>query len=78
MARQFGMTHFINPKEHANVVDSIVQLTDGGADYSFECIGNTKVMRDALGMHPQGLGPQHHHRRWPRQAPRSARGRSNW
>src|SRR5574341_1441479 len=48
MARKFGMTHFINPKEVDNVVDAIVQLTDGGADYSFECIGNTTVMRQAL------------------------------
>ena len=56
MARQFGMTHFINPKEHANVVDAIVQLTDGGADYSFECIGNTQVMRDALECTHKGWG----------------------
>jgi S-(hydroxymethyl)glutathione dehydrogenase / alcohol dehydrogenase len=44
MARKFGMTHFLNPKDHAggNMVDAIVQLTDGGADYSFECIGNTR------------------------------------
>jgi len=52
MARQFGMTHFINPKDieaaGGNIVDAIVQLTDGGADYSFECIGNTRVMRQAL------------------------------
>ncbi|MET0291392.1 MAG: zinc-binding dehydrogenase, partial [Steroidobacteraceae bacterium] len=48
MARKFGMTYFINPSEVENVVDAIVQLTDGGADYSFECIGNTKVMRQAL------------------------------
>src|SRR5204863_111993 len=48
MARQFGMTHFLNPKDHANIVDSLVQLTDGGADYSFECIGNTTTMRKAL------------------------------
>src|SRR3546814_6768255 len=48
MARKFGMTHFINPKDVDNVVDAIVQLTDGGADYSFECIGNTQVMRQAL------------------------------
>ena len=47
MARDFGMTHFINPKDTPNVVDAIVQLTDGGADYSFECIGNTQVMRQA-------------------------------
>src|SRR5690242_15345785 len=48
MARQFGMTHFINPSQVENVVDAIVQLTDGGADYSFECVGNTKLMRQAL------------------------------
>jgi S-(hydroxymethyl)glutathione dehydrogenase/alcohol dehydrogenase len=56
MARKFGMTHCIAPKEHANVVDAIVQLTDGGADYSFECIGNTKVMRDALECTHKGWG----------------------
>src|SRR3982751_1177447 len=48
IARRFGMTHFVNPKAQANVVDAIVQLTDGGADYSFECIGNTATMRQAL------------------------------
>src|SRR5476651_1746660 len=56
MARKFGMTHFINPKEHANVVDAIVQLTDGGADYSFECIGNTTTMRQALECCHKGWG----------------------
>ena len=56
MARQFGMTHFINPKDHANVVDAIVQLTDGGADYSFECIGNTTTMRQALECCHKGWG----------------------
>src|SRR5476651_568694 len=56
MARQFGLTHFINPKEHANVVDAIVQLTDGGADYSFECIGNTTTMRQALECCHKGWG----------------------
>src|SRR6187399_936911 len=56
MARKFGMTHFINPKETENVVDAIVQLTDGGADYSFECIGNTKVMRQALECTHKGWG----------------------
>ena len=56
MARRFGMTHFINPKEAANVVDAIVQLTDGGADYSFECIGNTQVMRQALECTHKGWG----------------------
>ena len=56
MARRFGMTHFINPKDHANVVDAIVQLTDGGADYSFECIGNTTTMRQALECCHKGWG----------------------
>jgi len=56
MARQFGMTHFINPKDVPNVVDAVQQLTDGGADYSFECIGNTKAMRDALECTHKGWG----------------------
>src|SRR4051812_49314204 len=56
MARKFGMTHFINPKDHENIVDAIVQLTDGGADYSFECIGNTQVMRQALECTHKGWG----------------------
>jgi S-(hydroxymethyl)glutathione dehydrogenase / alcohol dehydrogenase len=56
MARRFGMTHFLNPKEHANIVDAVVQLTDGGADYSFECIGNVQVMRQALECTHKGWG----------------------
>jgi S-(hydroxymethyl)glutathione dehydrogenase / alcohol dehydrogenase len=56
MARSFGMTHFLNPKDHENIVDAIVQLTDGGADYSFECIGNTTVMRQALECTHKGWG----------------------
>jgi len=56
MARSFGMTHFINPREIDNVVDAIVQLTDGGADYSFECIGNTTTMRQALECCHKGWG----------------------
>ncbi len=56
MARKFGMTHFINPNEVPNIVDAVVQLTDGGADYSFECIGNTKVMRQALECTHKGWG----------------------
>lgn len=56
MARQFGMTHFINPSQVENVVDAIIQLTDGGADYSFECIGNTGVMRQALECCHKGWG----------------------
>jgi S-(hydroxymethyl)glutathione dehydrogenase / alcohol dehydrogenase len=56
MARRFGMTHFVNPKSVDNVVDAIVQLTDGGADYSFECIGNTTTMRQALECCHKGWG----------------------
>ena len=56
MARKFGMTHFLNPKEHENIVDAIVQLTDGGADYSFECVGNTTLMRQALECCHKGWG----------------------
>src|SRR5207249_521352 len=56
MARKFGMTHFINPKNVENVVDAITQLTDGGADYSFECVGNTKLMRQALECTHKGWG----------------------
>ena len=56
MARKFGMTHFVNAKTTENVVDAIVQLTDGGADYSFECVGNTKLMRQALECTHKGWG----------------------
>jgi S-(hydroxymethyl)glutathione dehydrogenase/alcohol dehydrogenase len=55
MARQFGLTDFINPKKVENVVDTIVQMT-GGVDYSFECIGNVKVMRQALECCHKGWG----------------------
>ena len=55
MGRQFGMTDFINPKNVENVVDTIVQMT-GGVDYSFECIGNVKVMRQALECCHKGWG----------------------
>ncbi|HJV53320.1 MAG TPA: S-(hydroxymethyl)glutathione dehydrogenase/class III alcohol dehydrogenase [Noviherbaspirillum sp.] len=56
IGRRFGLTHFIHPKESDNVVDAIVQLTDGGADYSFECIGNTATMRQALECCHKGWG----------------------
>jgi S-(hydroxymethyl)glutathione dehydrogenase/alcohol dehydrogenase len=56
IARRFGMTDFVNPKEVASVVDQIVQLTDGGADYSFECIGNVETMRQALECCHKGWG----------------------
>ena len=48
MAQSFGMTDFVNPKTTDNVVAKIIELTGGGADYSFDCTGNTDVMRQAL------------------------------
>ena len=56
LARKFGMTDFINPKEVPNVVEAIVELTKGGADYTFECIGNVNTMRQALEACHKGWG----------------------
>jgi S-(hydroxymethyl)glutathione dehydrogenase/alcohol dehydrogenase len=57
MARKFGMTHFINPKEvKGDLVAHLVELTGGGADYSFECVGNTTLMRQALECCHRGWG----------------------
>jgi S-(hydroxymethyl)glutathione dehydrogenase/alcohol dehydrogenase len=58
MARQFGMTHFINPDEvgRDKVVQAIQDITDGGADFSFECVGNTTLMRQALECTHRGWG----------------------
>ncbi|MCI5049228.1 MAG: S-(hydroxymethyl)glutathione dehydrogenase/class III alcohol dehydrogenase [Rickettsiales bacterium] len=56
IARKFGMTDFINPKETPQVVEAILDLTDGGADYSFECVGNTDLMRQALECCHKGWG----------------------
>jgi len=57
MARMLGATDFINPKKYDQPIqDVIVDLTDGGVDYSFECIGNTQVMRSALECCHKGWG----------------------
>ncbi|HEX4986433.1 MAG TPA: S-(hydroxymethyl)glutathione dehydrogenase/class III alcohol dehydrogenase [Burkholderiales bacterium] len=58
LAEKFGMTHFVNPKDMAEgeLVPHLVNLTKGGADYSFECIGNVKVMRQALECCHKGWG----------------------
>ena len=57
LARKFGMTHFVNPKEvEGDLVAYLVNLTKGGADYSFECIGNVNVMRQALECCHKGWG----------------------
>ena len=56
LAEQFGMTDFINPKEDGDPVAAIIDLTGGGVDYSFECIGNVEVMRQALECCHKGWG----------------------
>lgn len=57
MAQQLGATECVNPAEHdAPIEDVIVELTDGGVDYSFECVGNTNLMRSALECCHKGWG----------------------
>ena len=57
LAEKFGMTHFVNPKEvEGDLVQYLVALTDGGADYSFECVGNVDLMRQALECCHRGWG----------------------
>ncbi|MEP1408962.1 MAG: zinc-binding dehydrogenase, partial [Anderseniella sp.] len=55
--RKFGMTHFVNPKNvDGDLVAHLVELTGGGADYSFECVGNVNLMRMALECAHKGWG----------------------
>ena len=57
LARRFGLTHFVNPREvQGDLVAHLVELTGGGADYSFECIGNVELMRQALECTHRGWG----------------------
>lgn len=56
LAKQFGMTDFVNPKDVDDVTGYIIEMTGGGVDYSFECIGNVKVMRQALECTHKGWG----------------------
>ena len=57
LARQFGLTHFVNPRDvKGDLVSHLMELTGGGADYSFECIGNVEVMRQALECCHRGWG----------------------
>lgn len=56
LAEKYGMTHFINPTDVDDVVARIVEITDGGADYSFECIGSVTTMRQALECCHKGWG----------------------
>ncbi len=54
--KKMGMTHFVNPKDVKDLTGHIVELTDGGADYSFECVGNVDLMRVALECCHKGWG----------------------
>jgi S-(hydroxymethyl)glutathione dehydrogenase/alcohol dehydrogenase len=57
LGRKFGMTHFVNPKELSqDLVPYLIELTGGGADYSFECVGDVKLMRQALECCHRGWG----------------------
>ena len=57
LARQFGLTHFVNPRDvPGDIVAHLVELTGGGADHSFECVGNTTLMRQALECAHKGWG----------------------
>ena len=56
LGRDFGLTDFINPNETENITEAIVDLSDGGVDYSFECIGNVNIMRNALECCHKGWG----------------------
>jgi len=57
LGEKFGMTHFVNPKEaREDLVAHLVALTDGGADYSFECVGSVDLMRQALECCHRGWG----------------------
>ncbi|MBL0930083.1 MAG: S-(hydroxymethyl)glutathione dehydrogenase/class III alcohol dehydrogenase [Alphaproteobacteria bacterium] len=57
LARKFGLTHFVNPKDvKGDIVGHLVELTKGGADYTFECVGNPTLMRQALECCHKGWG----------------------
>jgi S-(hydroxymethyl)glutathione dehydrogenase/alcohol dehydrogenase len=57
LAKKLGMTHFVNPKDiKGDLVAHLVELTGGGADYSFECVGDTTLMRQALECCHRGWG----------------------
>ena len=56
LGRDFGLTDFINPNETENITEAVVDITDGGVDYSFECIGNVDIMRNALECCHKGWG----------------------
>jgi S-(hydroxymethyl)glutathione dehydrogenase/alcohol dehydrogenase len=57
LAEKFGMTDFVNPKEvGGDLVQHLIAMTDGGADYSFECVGNVDLMRQALECCHRGWG----------------------
>lgn len=56
-AKAFGCTEFVNPKDHQRPIQEVlVEMTDGGCDYTFECIGNVEIMRAALEACHKGWG----------------------
>jgi S-(hydroxymethyl)glutathione dehydrogenase/alcohol dehydrogenase len=56
LAKQFGATHALNPKEVPDLVEAVLETSGGGVDYSFECIGNVEVMHQALQVAHRGWG----------------------
>ena len=69
LARKFGMTHFVNPQEvRGDLVPHLVELTGGGADYSFECVGNVEADAPGARVLPPRLGRVRDHRRRRRRA----------
>ena len=76
LARQLGATDVLDAGDASpNVAEALVEMTDGGVDFSFECIGNVEVMNQALMCCHKGWGQSHHHRRRRRRRgdPRAAR-----
>ena len=76
---RFGMTHFVNPsKVEGDLVEHLVELTGGGADYTFDATGNVGVMRTALEGVTQRLGWRASSSAWHQQALKSQHARFNW
>ena len=79
IARQLGATECINPRDYdAPIQQVLIDRTDGGVDYSFECIGNVDVMRAALECCHKGWGESHDHRRGGRRPGDQHPSRSSW
>ncbi len=77
LARQLGATDVVNPTDVGDIVQALVEMTGGGVDYSFECIGNVEVMGQAL-QSPTRAGASRSSSASPAPARKSTRGRSCW